>query len=331
MRRNFRAEYAKGHSQCNLCWEKITMGDLRLTPAFCSAGKGNDWFHLNCFFIRTQCRERKGHDGTGTLTGHNRCGRGHNPREAGLIENFDCLRWEDQEKISKSIGEETVETRLEDFKTQYYEQYLPHKSMTFLREEGKTVKCICEDRIKEGEVVIWKKDQEATSRLYKLKPSQYCGQDPDTEFVSSPILFGKARGYHLNCFAKTREKLDFLCSGEKLPGLYSLSLEDRDMIIGQLPDVERKGEEKDSKRARLEVEEDPTENTQKEERKKQNKKMFHFRDLLRKNCKRKDLYSLLDHNKQDVSDGVNKGVVSEENYFTAQNTKFLANHNALYL
>lgn len=227
MRRNFRAEYAKGHSQCNLCWEKITMGDLRLTPAFCSAGKGNDWFHLNCFFIRTQCRERKGHDGTGTLTGHNRCGRGHNPREAGLIENFDCLRWEDQEKISKSIGEETVETRLEDFKTQYYEQYLPHKSMTFLREEGKTVKCICEDRIKEGEVVIWKKDQEATSRLYKLKPSQYCGQDPDTEFVSSPILFGKARGYHLNCFAKTREKLDFLCSGEKLPGLYSLSLEDR--------------------------------------------------------------------------------------------------------
>ena len=105
----------------------------------------------------------------------------------------------------------------------------------------------------------------------------------------------------------------------------------QDMIIGQLPDVERKGEEKDSKRARLEVEEDPTENTQKEERKKQNKKMFHFRDLLRKNCKRKDLYSLLDHNKQDVSDGVNKGVVSEENYFRAQNTKFLANHNALYL
>ena len=37
----------------------------------------------------------------------------------------------------------------------------------------------------------------------------------------------------------------------------------QDMIIGQLPDVERKGEEKDSKRARLEVEEDPTENTQK--------------------------------------------------------------------
>ena len=35
--------------------------------------------------------------------------------------------------------------------------------------------------------------------------------------------------------------------------------------------------------------------------------MFHYRDLLRKHCKRKELYSLLDHNKQGVPEGQPKG------------------------
>ena len=53
----------------------------------------------------------------------------------------------------------------------------------------------------------------------------------------------------------------------------------------------------------MEVKEDPAEKAQKEEMKKQNKKMFYYRDLLKKHCKKKELYSLLEHNKQEVPEG----------------------------
>ena len=57
----------------------------------------------------------------------------------------------------------------------------------------------------------------------------------------------------------------------------------------------------------MSVEEDPARKAQKEKRRKQNKEMFHYRDLLMKHCKRKELYSLLNHNKKGVPEGQPKG------------------------
>ena len=51
-------------------------------------------------------------------------------------------------------------------------------------------------------------------------------RDDGTERVSGPF-HDRARGYHLICFVMNREKLGFLCSGEKLAGLLSLSEEDQ--------------------------------------------------------------------------------------------------------
>ena len=57
--------------------------------------------------------------------------------------------------------------------------------------------------------------------------------------VSGPI-YGYARGDHLACFANNRDKLNVVCSWDKLAGLYSLRPEDQDKNISQLPDVESK-------------------------------------------------------------------------------------------
>ena len=85
--------------------------------------------------------------------------------------------------------------------------------------------------------------------------------------VSGPI-YGYARGDHLACFANN-------------------------MIMSLTNQILKRPNE--CRRA------------QKEKRRKQNKEMFHYRDLLRKHCKRKELYSLLNHNKKGVPEGQPKG------------------------
>ena len=82
----------------------------------------------------------------------------------------------------------------------------------------------------------------------------------------------------------------------------------QDKIATHLPNVEEKvGEEEsdepDSKRPKLEFEDDPAEEAEKEKRKQQNKEMFYYRDLLGEHCKMKDLYFMLKHNNQDVPKG----------------------------
>ena len=85
------------------------------------------------------------------------------------------------------------------------------------------------------------------------------------------------------------------------------------MLVKKLPKVKRKSEangkdEPDSKKMKLEIKEDPAEAAKKEEMKKQNKKMFYYRDLLGKHLKKQDLYNLLEHNKQEIPTGEEKAL-----------------------
>jgi len=272
----YRAEYAKGHAKCKTCYEEIAIGDLRLakmTKSFRFDGKEYEWHHPNCFFIPNR------HLDVPTV-----------PGEVGLVENIDCLRWEDQEKISKRIAEGTERTLLDEFKTEYYK-------VTY--DVDREAKCSCDEGIKQGEIIIWKKEPKVPG----MRQSWIRGKDDGTEIVSWPI-HGRARGYHLTCFAKNREKLGFLCNGANLPGLLSLSKDDQEKIVSLLPDVEEKvgddgSDEPDPKRAKFEAE-DPVEEALKERRKEQNKEMFYYRDLLGEHCKRKDLYFMMEHNNQEV-------------------------------
>ena len=84
------------------------------------------------------------------------------------------------------------------------------------------------------------------------------------------------------------------------------------MLLEKLPKVKRKIEangkdEPDSKKMKIDKE-DPEEKAIKEEMKKQNKKMFYYRDLLSKHLKKQDLYNLLEHNKQEIPSGEEKAL-----------------------
>jgi len=285
----YRAEYAKSsRAKCKGCKADIPKGDMRLAAMTQSPffdGKQANWFHSNCFFTRNR------------------------PAAVGEIAHFDSLRWEDQEKISARIaagpGADFIEpkgkkgkkaggaakggagaggaltdgTLLKDYRTEYA--------------KSGAAKCrICEEKIAKGEVRICKKDY-----------------DDDRAKQYGPL----DRWYHLKCFADNREQLMFFCSGSKLAGLNTLSQEDQDKVTSQLPKVKRKVEdvgtdEPDSKKAKMEVKEDPAEKAEKEEMKKQNKKMFYYRDLLKKHLKKAELYSLLEHNKQEIPTGEDRAL-----------------------
>jgi len=77
------SEYAKsGRSSCKGCKTNIPQGTLRLAVVFQSAkfdGKMTSWYHFDCFFQKQR------------------------PKGVGDVENFDQLRWDDQEKIKTKI------------------------------------------------------------------------------------------------------------------------------------------------------------------------------------------------------------------------------------
>lgn len=270
----YRAEYAKsGRSKCKGCKVEIPKGDMRIASMTQSPffdGKQANWFHGNCFFTRNR------------------------PTAVGEIAHYDSLRWEDQEKITKRIAEgpaglpptsakkgkgggkkagkgEVVDgTLLGDFRTEYA--------------KSGAAKCrTCEEKIAKGEVRICKKDY-----------------DDDRAKQYGPL----DRWHHLPCFVKNRESLGYFTLGENMNGLNTLSKEDKELLKTELPKMKRKieevsADEPDSKKIKA----DPADEKEKEEMKKQNKKMFYYRDLLKKHCKKKEMEGLLEHNNQEVPIG----------------------------
>jgi len=269
----FRAEYAKsGRAKCKGCKSEIPKGDCRLASLTQSPffdGKQANWFHLNCFF------------------GRNR------PKAVGEFEHFEQLRWDDQEKIreridskigvpldtkpgkgkkkAKDVSESVDGTVLKDFRTEY------------AKSAASTCK-FCEEKIPKGDVRIAKKDF-----------------DDDRAKMYGPI----DRWHHAKCFAENREKMEYYTSAENLTGMKTLKKEDQVLLKDLLPKMKRKHEasnvdEPDAKKAKVDVKEEPED---REEMKKQNKRMFYYRDLLQKYLKKKEMETLLEYNNQEVPVG----------------------------
>ena len=81
----YKAEYAKsGRASCKLCKSTIGQGTLRLATAVQSPfhdGMDFKWFHFKCFFQKQR------------------------PKAIGDIAKVSELKFEDQERIKKQIGE----------------------------------------------------------------------------------------------------------------------------------------------------------------------------------------------------------------------------------
>jgi len=269
----YRAEYAKsGRAKCKGCKVEIPKGDCRLGAMVQSAffdGKQANWFHLNCFF------------------GRNR------PKECGEFSHFEQLRWEDQEKIRERIANKTGPLPAQagkgkakaKGKSEIIDDTLVKDYRTEYAKSGASTCRSCEEKISKGDVRIAKKDFDDE------KAKRYGPLD---------------RWYHAKCFTQQREALQFFTSAVNLAGLKTLSKEDQVMMKESLPKMKRKIEasgedEPDAKKSK--VKEEPED---KEEMKKQNKKMFYYRDLLEKHLKKKELESLLEYNNQEIVVGLDK-------------------------
>jgi hypothetical protein len=103
------------------------------------------------------------------------------------------------------------------------------------------------------------------------------------------------RWHHVKCFVEKRADLEYFASGEDLAGFHTLSPDDKVMLRAELKATKapkRKTEDpKDVPDAKKSKQDE-------EALKKQNKKMFYYRDLLEKALTKAELQDLLEANDQ---------------------------------
>ncbi|XP_062980205.1 poly [ADP-ribose] polymerase 1 [Elgaria multicarinata webbii] len=266
----YRAEYAKsGRASCKKCGDNIAKDSLRLaimvqSPMF--DGKVPHWHHYTCFWKRAR------------LVAHTD------------VDGFSELRWEDQEKIKKSIesggagtgkggdqeGGGKSEKSLNDFAAEY------------AKSNRSTCKG-CEQKIEKGQIRISKK---------MVHPEK-------------PQLGMIDNWYHPNCFVSRRADLGFLTtfSASQLLGFGLLNAEDKETLKKQLPAVKNEGKRKgDEVDANVNAKKKPKKEKEKQSKqekllKEQTELIWNIKDELKKACSTNDLKELLIANKQEVPSG----------------------------
>ncbi|GIY31587.1 poly polymerase 1 [Caerostris darwini] len=198
------------------------------------------------------------------------------------IANFDNLRWEDQEKIKKQLAEggkgsggngSESSSKNSDFSVEY-------------AKSNKSTCRGCGEKILKGEV-----------RISILDDS------PDSRYGPTPLW------RHVDCFVKDQQKLGFSDSADKLPGYNTLKKEDQEMVIEKIgtKGTKRKAENdkavSKSKVTKTDPESEKASNIENKILKEQNQLLFEMRDKLKKSFSKKNMISLLEHNKQHISTG----------------------------
>uniref|UniRef100_A0A1Y1KWX6 Poly [ADP-ribose] polymerase n=1 Tax=Photinus pyralis TaxID=7054 RepID=A0A1Y1KWX6_PHOPY len=264
----YKAEYAKsGRASCRGCKSTIEKDTLRLAVMVQSPmfdGKTPQWYHKPCFF------------------------RKQRPKTVDDIEHFLNLRWEDQESIKSKItnGAAVIVPDKKGKKRAGQTAVKKEALKDFLIEYSKSGRAACrgcEQKIMKDEIRVSKKDFESDVGR------RYGGQD---------------KWHHLTCFAKIRSELGYYESASVLPGFKTLSKEDQQNAMKELPAI--KQEEMPEKKLKVEDEVDASEDSGLEKKlKEQNIIMFKYRDKL-KELPKKDLKELLEFNDQAVPPGVDE-------------------------
>lgn len=258
----FLAEYAKtGRAGCKACKEKIAQDELRIAKVVQSPfhdGFMTNWFHDQCFFNKAK------------------------PTTTGDIENFDNLRWDDQQKIREKIdnpvgGSSTADGSKKGKKRPNNAEIYRDYTIDYAKSNRSTCKG-CEAPIVKDDIRVSKKDY-------------------DSEMGQK--LNGVDAWHHVDCFVELRKTLGFFDSGDVLPGFKTLNKDDKKMIKTKLPKLK---DELDAQTSVKKIKIDPE--TEKDEKlmKKQNDELFKIKDKLSALTK-KELISLLEANNQTIPEG----------------------------
>ncbi|KAM7298160.1 poly [ADP-ribose] polymerase 1 [Ixodes scapularis] len=132
------------------------------------------------------------------------------PKSVGDIDKYGTLRYEDQkriqEKIESKMAAGTTADDLRDFSTEY-------------AKSNKSTCKGCSEKIAKGVVRISKLDYDGA--------------------------FSKMRGpvpqwYHVDCFVKKRDDLDYTLGADSIPGFMSLGVDDQRMLKEKIKKLDRK-------------------------------------------------------------------------------------------
>ncbi|XP_043248325.1 poly [ADP-ribose] polymerase [Colletes gigas] len=258
----YSVEYAKSsRASCQSCKNSIMKDTLRLAVIVQSPvhdGKIPKWYHPACFFLKQR------------------------PKSAADIANFDNIRWEDQQEVKKNIEEASKLPLPATGRGKKRNSTAKNIGLgnDFLIQYAKSNKSLCrgcEERIVKDEIRISKKDFESQ------EARRFGGMD---------------RWYHLECFAKLREELQFYEGGDILPGIADLSKDDQKTVKSTLPKIKS-----DSAPPIKKIKDEPEDVEDAKKMEKQNNEIFKVRDMI-SSMKKDDLIALLKKNEQEVPEGV---------------------------
>ncbi|ESN96355.1 hypothetical protein HELRODRAFT_95414 [Helobdella robusta] len=273
----YQVEYAKsGRSICKLCRHLIDCGSLRLAIMLQSPhfdGKMPNWHHYECFWNRVRCLKTDD------------------------IHGFKKIRWDDQEKIKKSIeavkggkksakGSSSSGGKAEDI---FYGDY----KVEYAKSSRSTCRS-CHCYIDKDELRVSKKDYTSEKAL------MYGPQD---------------EWHHLKCFNEHRLQLQFPESMDPkmLSGFKSLSADDQKLVLETLgkPKTQKRkldGEKGDAGQpgVKHKKEDDDDDDDDEELMREQSSLEWQMRDKLQECVPSSDVKALLKFNKIKIPSGASK-------------------------
>ncbi|XP_041673808.1 poly [ADP-ribose] polymerase-like isoform X2 [Drosophila eugracilis] len=188
----YMVEYARtGRASCNGCKGYIPKDNLRIAVMVQSAfhdAKVPKWFHQTCFFKKQR------------------------PRSVEDIQNFENLRFIDQEELRNDI-EEVVHKMSGNKRSKSSNLAVKDFGIEYAKSSRSTCRG-CEQKIMKDEV--------------RLRKTVY-----DTEVGMR--YGGQPLWHHLACFAQLRSDLGWLDSGENMSGFTNLSNDDQIEVQKVLP------------------------------------------------------------------------------------------------
>jgi len=259
----YKVEYAKsGRASCKGCKEGISKDSLRLAAMVQSPmfdGKVPNWYHYKCFFTKQR------------------------PQSPADIENFDAIKYEDQEKIRTKLeaalalpapkgrgGKGKGKGAAAAGKGEFAEFAIEVAAAGRAGCQG------CQQKVLKGEVRVGKMDYTSDSAR----------------------RYGPMRRWnHVSCFLELRDSLQFYGGAKDLPGFYALPAPMQDSVAADVKPIKRKAED---------VVDGPPEPKKPKKAdedllKRQSKAIYKFRDEL-KALSKTDLTRLMQRNVKDFEE-----------------------------
>ncbi|XP_049305863.1 poly [ADP-ribose] polymerase isoform X3 [Bactrocera dorsalis] len=269
----YKSEYAKsGRASCKMCKCSIAQGSLRLAAMVQSAfhdGKQPMWFHEDCFFKKQR------------------------PQSVGDIENFENIRFEDQERIKLKIeksSEVSADSSAKKGKKRGTAEVNALKD--FGIEYAKTSRATC--RGCEQKIL---KDQ------VRIKKTVY-----DTEVGMK--YGGQPLWHHVECFVQLRNELGWFGSGDCVPGFKGLKKDDQTTVLKLLPAIDA-GSACKIKKVKTEPDVKIEEEIMNKQIENQSKRLFKLRDLVVNQMHKKDIIYLLEYNNQKPANGDSERMLNQ--------------------